>query len=99
MAAGVNRDYLEEKFRAIHQQLEEMSNAHKEHLAADRVDFDKVTQMILAIDRDKQEVHAAMDKRIDRLEVNQVTRTRHLNYVWTVLAGVVATVIGIIFGK
>lgn len=99
MGWEINRDYLEEKFRAIHKQLDEMAVAHKEHLAADRVDFDKVSQMILILDRAKQDVHAAMDKRLDRLEVVQANRSKHFGYVWTALAGIAATLIGLIFGK
>lgn len=74
-----------------------MESAHKEHLAADRVDFDKVSQMILALDRDKAVIHASMDKRIDRLEIVQAGRMRHFGYVWTAIGGIVATLIGALF--
>lgn len=93
----IDRDYLEEKFRSIHQKLDEIDSAHKDHLASDRVDFDKVSQMILHLDRDKQAIHASMDKRIDRLEIVQSSRVRHFGYVWTAIAGIIATMIGALF--
>lgn len=92
----IDRDYMEEKFRSIHDQLIRIDTTYKDHVAADRIDFDKISTMILHLDRAKAEVHAAMDKRIDRLEVFQAARVRHFGYIWTMMAGILAVLLGMI---